>query len=183
MRLFFSSSSLEMTLGYASAPFAGAPLPAGAPLAGAPFPPAALGSTGTSSFFLILSLTSFTIASSSSESYSPFLSFSCRRNFVRLLLAFSARPGSFASQDALRAFSRSSLSVSFMMARVSLEKIFMYQVRSYVASFSVLHSGHSLRSKVAWSTYWCFPSSSELGSCEGSGRPVFVRNMKWLTVI
>ena len=106
------------------------PLASRGTLGRSPFSASSLRIDGTSSFFLILSLTSFTMASSPSVSYSSFLSFSWRRNLVRLFFAFSARPGSLVYQNALRAFSRSSLSVSLIMARVSLEKIIMYQVRS-----------------------------------------------------
>jgi hypothetical protein len=101
----------------------------GAPLAGAflsclpfggafPFTAPAFSSW---SFLRTLSLFSDKIATSSSVSSSPLFDFYLIKNFYLEALAFSARPGSSASQDALSSFSRSSLSVSWISANVSDE--------------------------------------------------------------
>ena len=107
---------------WAAAPFAGGPFP---PFGGGALPPlppfAAAAATSSWSFLRTLSLFSFKISSSSSVNSSPANYFFLKMNFYLEILAFSARSGSSFSQDALRAFSLSSLSVSLIRAKVSLQ--------------------------------------------------------------
>lgn len=123
----------------AGAPFGGA-FPLSLPFGGAlpPFAPASSWSA-----FFTLGLFSLTIASSSSVSSSPAFYFFLRINFCLDKAAFSALPGSSASQDAFKAFSLSSLSVSLMRAKVSLLYTLIFHVISADSSFWVLPSGHS----------------------------------------
>ena len=146
-RILLALSSSSSTAAFSAA--AGAFEVLGANLAA--YLPAFLPGAAASSrsFFLTLSLFSFKASYSSSVSFSPRFCFMRARYFWRLLAAFSALPGSAASQLAFKAFSLSSLSVSLMRARVSELKSLIHQVISSVYSFTVLHSGHRCRSNTA----------------------------------
>ena len=123
-------------------------LAAGAfPAAGLPFPPANFYS---SSLYFLVSLGSLRISISCVVNSSPLSFFNYKKYFLLAFFAFSARPGSLSSQDFFNSFSASSFDVSRIIIIVSEEKVLKTQIKSFVSSFKLLHSGQSLKSNDAY---------------------------------